>query len=197
MAYFTQREARSAAQNAVRQTGMTASATLNKSARAVLSEERFDIFLCHSFKDAELVLGAKALLEQLGRSVYVDWVDDPLIDRSKVTAGTAELLRERMQACRSLVYAKSPTSPDSKWMPWELGYFDGLRGSNIAIMPLLEIAGSTYVGQEYLGLYPTIQKLSTNRGDAVPFVTRSNCGRMEWLHVSDLAKEAKEFKALR
>ena len=37
------------------------------------------------------------------------------------------MLRQRMDHCRFLLFATSKASPDSKWMPWELGYFDGLR----------------------------------------------------------------------
>ena len=38
-------------------------------------------------------------------------------------------------------------------MPWELGYFDGLKGSRIAIMPI-DDGGVGMKGQEYLELYP-------------------------------------------
>jgi hypothetical protein len=136
MAYYTEAEARSAARAAPPGGGLTASGYLTKSARAVPARDTYDIFLCHSFRDAELVLGAKRLLEGDGRSVYVDWVDDALVDRGAVTAATADLLRRRMRACRSLVYASSPAAVTSKWMPWELGHFDGLRGGeNVAVMP--------------------------------------------------------------
>src|SRR5437870_1783963 len=109
----------------------TASATLYKSAGLLLTEEahafsaakRYDIFLSHSYDDGELIYGVKKLIEALGLTVYVDWIDDAKLDRSKVTVKTAALLRERMKTCSSLVYAHSANSPQSVWMPWELGYF--------------------------------------------------------------------------
>ena len=45
-------------------------------------------------------------------------------------------------------------------MPWELGYFDGIRdGSRISIMPVEDHARSGFDGQEYLGLYKVIEKV--------------------------------------
>jgi hypothetical protein len=40
-------------------------------------------------------------------------------------------------------------------MPWELGYFDGLR-ERVAVLPVVKTQGA-YVGNEYLGLYPTVE----------------------------------------
>jgi hypothetical protein len=44
-------------------------------------------------------------------------------------------------------------------MPWELGYFDGSRPMRVAVLPLVEIAGQVFRGQEYLGLYPKVQDI--------------------------------------
>ena len=38
------------------------------------------------------------------------------------------------------------------------GYFDGLRGGQVAIMPLVDNENDTFTGQEYLGLYPKVTK---------------------------------------
>ena len=43
-------------------------------------------------------------------------------------------------------------------MPWELGYFDGLRSGQVAIMPLMDDESAKFTGQEYLGLYPKVTK---------------------------------------
>jgi hypothetical protein len=196
MAFYTEAEARGAATRVTASSGLTASGSLSNAAKAGPGQATYDIFLCHSFSDAAIVLGAKRLLEEAGRSVYVDWVDDAQIDRSRVSAATAEVLRQRMQACRSLVYATSPSSPQSKWMPWELGYFDGSRGGlNVAIMPLVRGARDVFQGQEYLGLYPTIEKLF--HGDQpTPYVTRSRGGTRQWLPLAELAAERKAFRTM-
>lgn len=110
--------------------------------------------MSHSFKDAEVIAGLKLLLERNGLSVYVDWIEDAQLDRSQVTAETAGTLRRRMKNCAFLLYATSESSPNSKWMPWELGYFDGLNDSDmVGIMPIVESDGDDFKGQEYLGLY--------------------------------------------
>lgn len=38
-------------------------------------------------------------------------------------------------------------------MPWELGYFDALKGS-VGILPVTSYPQSEFKGEEYLGLYP-------------------------------------------
>lgn len=131
---------------------------LRKSAASSASTE-YDIFLSHSRLDADLIAGIKTILEQGGRRVYVDWIEDPQLDRSRVTVETAEVLRLRMQHSASLIFTTSDNSPRSKWMPWELGYFDGSTPGHIGILPLVENEGDDFIGQEYLGLYPKIENL--------------------------------------
>lgn len=89
-------------------------------------EKEYDIFLSHSFQDAETVYLLYAYLKSLGWSVYVDWIEDSQLDRQNVTRATAELLRIQMKRSRILVYASSNVSKDSKWMPWELGFLMGI-----------------------------------------------------------------------
>lgn len=98
------------------------------------------------------------LLEDMGKKVYVDWMNDPELDRSQVNKHTAERLRARMNQSDSLLYLASDNASNSKWMPWELGYFDGHKPGKVAILPVLDKADQKFEGQEYLGLYPTIDK---------------------------------------
>lgn len=77
-----------------------------------------------------------------------------------------------MKQSESLFFATSTSSPDSKWMPWELGYFDGLRQGRIAIVPLVATEGAAFRGQEYLGLYPKVERLPTSSGSSKVFVTK-------------------------
>jgi hypothetical protein len=159
LAYIKISDARAAAQAAPPTYG-TAQRVLASEARNFNASSHYDIFLSHSSSDAEIIYGLKKIIEKLGLTVYVDWIDDAELDRSKVTVKTAAVLRERMKACSSLVYVHSTTSPDSVWMPWELGYFDGLRKNHVWVLPLVTANDGEYRQQEYLGLYPTIEKLS-------------------------------------
>ena len=131
----------------------SAETVLNESIEKQASVKKFDIFLSHAFADAEIVLGIKLKLESYGKSVYVDWVDDPQLNRSEVNVATAKHIKERMHYCSALFYATTESSFVSKWMPWGTGYFDGIK-NKVAILPVTEEQTLTYKGQEYLGLYP-------------------------------------------
>lgn len=140
----------------------------------VSKEKYYDVFLSHSSMDSELILGAKALLESYGFSVYVDWVDDPQLSRSNVNANSAAVIRARMKSSTMLIYAHTIRSSNSKWCPWELGFFDGEKGGNVFILPISDSSQNKFEGQEYLGLYPYVDEelnkagarhLWVNRGD--------------------------------
>jgi hypothetical protein len=149
----------------------TASAIFEARLDATKSPERRDVFLSHSFADRELILGIALILEDLRHSVYLDWRDDPELSRERVTPQTASVLRERMQRCRCLLFATSPNSPDSKWMPWELGYMDGHNGK-AAILPILDRPGESVSGQEYLGVYPDADVAKTKGGVMKVWINR-------------------------
>lgn len=158
--------------------------TSSSKARDVINEARnyqntfksksYDIFLSHSSDDAREVAGLKLILEDYGYSVYVDWIEDPQLDRSNVSKKTAETLRYRMKQSKSLIYAFSENASSSTWMPWELGYFDGIRGL-VSIMPVVESPYSTFTGNEYLELYPYVDiEKQSNSSQSILWVNESN-----------------------
>jgi len=159
MAYLTESAVRAAAKEEIRvaKSHADANSILKESVETASANKEFDVFLCHSIRDAEIVLGAKKLLEHKGLSVYVDWIVDPKMDRSSVSPRTASILRNRMQSSRSLFYLYSENSSRSRWMPWELGFFDGNKGA-VAIIPVEPDGRSLdYSKEEYLGLYPKVE----------------------------------------
>lgn len=159
--FYTKAEARNAAATAkqnYRRYGKASFQILREEANATASYEKFDIFLSHASKDADLILGVKAILENLGYKVYVDWIEDSQLDRSRVTPDTAELLRVRMRQSNSLIWVATEAASESKWMPWELGYFDGFKPKQVAILPLVDNPTDVFKGQEYLALYPVVDK---------------------------------------
>lgn len=139
--------------------GRPATRILTERASAAMGSDTFDIFLSHSSEDAEVILGLAMYFETLGHSTYVDWIVDKNLPRDQVTPGTAAMLKARMAQSKSLFYAASSNAQESRWMPWELGYFDGLR-SKVAICPIIDISepSDSYQGQEYLGLYPYVAR---------------------------------------
>src|SRR5690349_9875243 len=117
MAYLRESDVRTASATDKIRKGKDAVSILREAAAAP-SSRTFDVFLCHSIQDAELVQGAKSILETQGLTVYVDWIVDPQMDRSEVTAATANLLRARMNNSKSLFYLYSNSASRSRWMPW-------------------------------------------------------------------------------
>lgn len=155
MTLYTKADLRRASYRASKQYSEKELRALSESAS---SASQFDIFLSHSFLDAQEILGLKTILEELRYSVYIDWIEDAQLDRASVSSSTADVLRRRMKQSRCLFFATSKNHSSSKWMPWELGYFDALKGK-AAIFPISEVDGqSSFRGQEYLGLYPYIRK---------------------------------------
>lgn len=92
------------------------------------------------------------MLSDAGYKVYVDWVEDGYLERDDVTTTNAQILRGRMNCCRSLIYLTSPAASKSVWMPWELGYMDA-RVGRVAVAPIVD-DDEEFEGREYLGLYP-------------------------------------------
>ena len=156
MALFTESDLRARARARTTVLSKTFDSVLREHVQKQEGIESHDIFLSHAYEDKELVLGAALAVEDLGHTVYLDWRDDPQLDRSKVTAATAERLRARMRVSKSLFFATTAQATNSKWMPWELGFMDGAR-SRVAIFPVSTKVGTNdYTGQEYLGIYPYV-----------------------------------------
>lgn len=129
----------------------------------------YDVFLSHSIRDRPLVLGVKDRLEDEGLEVYVDWIDDADMDRTAVTPENAKRLRRRMKNCLSLLYLATDNASISRWMQWEIGYFDGLGKGKIGILPVLDAHENDFEGMEFLGLYSVIDLRRTVAGNLALF----------------------------
>jgi hypothetical protein len=175
--------------------------TLRKSARDVLREsadsfydgKKYAVFLSHCHEDAEVIAGVKYMLEKTGVSVYVDRIDEPQLNPDNVTPATADKLRVRMRACASMLFATSKASPNSKWMPWELGYFDGLRQGQIAVLPLVETPSDGFKGQEYIGLYPVFERLPTTTGGQAHVIRTAE----KYMFIEDFAAGRQSYHEFR
>ena len=144
------------------------------------SANQFDIFLSHAYQDKLVVAGLYALLTRAGYTVYVDWIHDSNLSRISVTPRTADVLRKRMLQSDSLMYATIKQDTNSKWMPWEAGFFDGYDG-HVAILPVLKDQ-TKFRGREYLGLYPHAEKSSSKSGgkDFLKIVDQKNSNNWEF-----------------
>jgi hypothetical protein len=190
--YFTKSEARGYASSSLRKSHATDSARiLSEAVHNSTDYAKYDVFLSHSSKDAELIHGIKSYLEGIGLTVYVDWLVDTQLDRNNVTSATANTLRKRMRQSNSLIWVATEASSSSKWMPWELGYFDGFRPNQVAVMPLVDFYGEQFRGQEYLGLYPLVRKNTTRNGDVDVFVEDEG---KQWTTLRQFAKTADSWR---
>lgn len=122
-------------------------------------DKRFDVFLSHSFINKDLVIDVKNKLCSYGISVYVDWLDDPELDRRHVTRKTADILRIRMRQCQSLAFLDTEDARESAWTPWEVGFADANK-QRVFIIPIRvdEISYRNYKGHEFFSLYPFLDE---------------------------------------
>ncbi len=134
---------------------MTVDRALNAEARKEAS--RYDVFLSQTIHDREIVFGVYTILtEDLKLTVFCDWIDSPQADRSHVTPENARYVRDRMGRSDTLLFVDSNSADQSKWMCWELGWFDGAKGK-VGILPVVKSPGDPYRGREFLGLYPAVE----------------------------------------
>lgn len=154
MSYFTEAELRT-----------FATRDLSYSQRSNLKNQHQDattsIFLSHSHRDKDLVEGLINYFATLGIAVYVDWQDS---DMPQVTnRETAARIKEKIKELDLFVMLATRNAVASRWVPWELGVADQLKGyERIAIVPVEDPAGQFH-GNEYCQLYRRLEKDSFDR----------------------------------
>jgi hypothetical protein len=118
---------------------------------------RYDVFLSQTIHDREVVFGVYAILtEDLGLVVFCDWIEAPQADRSQITPENARYIKSRMGRSDILLFVDTQSADQSKWMCWELGWFDGAKG-RVGVLPVMRNAADPYRGREFLGLYPVVE----------------------------------------
>ena len=111
------------------------------------------IFLSHSHKDKDLIQPAIAFLRSHGVKVYVDWMDEGMPD--VVSGETAKKIKQKIGEQKKFLVLVTENSKDSRWVPWELGYADPVKGmSHIASFPVAE--KEDFAQNEYMRIYPKI-----------------------------------------
>ncbi|MFH1553348.1 MAG: hypothetical protein ABII76_00530 [Pseudomonadota bacterium] len=134
---------------------VSTSEALNQQAR--LNLPGYDVFLSQAIKDKEVVLGIYAtLVEDIGLTVFCDWLEAPKNDHAITTPREAAYLRTKLQASTALVFIDSEHAETSTWMSWEIGWFDAAKG-RICVLPVVEEEKAEYRGREFLGLYPVAE----------------------------------------
>lgn len=113
------------------------------------------VFLSYRRIDKEYVDGVVRFLKQMGVSVYVDYLDETL--EEKTNDVVAQQLRDRIKECSKFITLATPNSASSKWMPWELGLGDRIINyPNVAVLPLTNDP-NTWADQEYGKIYGRVE----------------------------------------
>ncbi len=137
------------------------------------------IFLSYRRKDKIWVKPIVDFLQNLGVSIYIDYVDDELPD--KPNSETAAILRQRIKDSDKFILLATPNSKESKWIPWELGLGDGFDGyDNVLILPLTNYSHS-WAEQEYYEIYGYIKEANSKSGTYRNWAVFYPDGRAIWL----------------
>lgn len=121
------------------------------------AEAQTTIFVSHSHKDRELIGPAVAFLRSHDVKLYVDWMDEGMPD--VISGETAKKLKQRIQQQKKFLVLVTENSKDSRWVPWELGYADPVKGmDHIATFPVAE--KDDFAQNEYMKIYPKVQYVS-------------------------------------
>lgn len=118
------------------------------------------VFLSHKHTERSLMLKIKTLLEHLGISVYIDWLDEGMT--SSTSGRTAQILKQKIKEHDKFILVATDGAIASKWCNWELGLGDAEKfyKDKIALFPIRQ-ENRNWSGAEYLQIYPTIEYLTS------------------------------------
>lgn len=133
---------------------------LNETRRYTASaSSTITVFLSHRHtEDKSLIEKVKGFFADQGASVYIDWLDK---DMPEVTSSeTATKLKNKIDKSQKFVILATPLSIESKWIPWEIGLADQMKGlTNIATLPIVTDENN-WEQREYYRLYSRITKVN-------------------------------------
>lgn len=118
MRYFTIQEARRLAKSAT--TSRAPQKVLKEESDQYRSSQTYDVFLSHAFSDAELVLGAKKILENEGFRVYVDWIEDPMSVKEPWDSAWKTNCRTRIKGCHGVIVLVTKNTIQAEGARWEI-----------------------------------------------------------------------------
>ena len=132
--------------------------TLNESQNRAYSafSAATSVFLSHKHSDRTQLFRIKKLLESLGISVYIDWLDASL---PEITRGeTGKIIKQKIKQYDKFILVATDAAIASQWCNWELGLGDAEKYSKdkIALFPLKE-DNKSWSGTEYMEIYPVIE----------------------------------------
>lgn len=158
------------------------STILNETRKFSKSTSTTSIFLSHSHTDRAFVRYAKVFFENLGMSIYVDWADETMPE--KTNGVTAQKIKNQIIASNDkFILLATNEALASRWCNWEVGIADPFKLSKdkIALLPLTENS-SNWNGNEYLQIYPYIKESITSSGEYYVWYPNGKCKNLKlWL----------------
>lgn len=160
MAIFTRAQFASIAQNKSGTRGLRG--VVNESRTFSKPTATTSIFLSHAHQDKDVIEQAKIFFENLGISIYVDWADKTMPE--KTDGVTAQKIKNQIISINDkFILLATNNAVASKWCNWEVGIADPFKLPNkkMALLPLADNSG-TWNGNEYLQIYPRIERSTNN-----------------------------------
>lgn len=96
--------------------------------------QEYDVFLSHSSLDTKELLKIKAELNKQGLTVYIDWVnDDVMLDRKNQNDDTWNVLEERMEQSKLMLYVMTDNCIQSSYTEREVIFFKK-KGKSVFVL---------------------------------------------------------------
>jgi len=116
------------------------------------------VFISHKHDELNDLKGIIGFLEKnYNVKAYIDSKDNKM--PQKTSSETASRIKEKIKQCDKFILIATNGAIESKWCNWELGYGDAQKfQKNIAIFSMKPFCSqdSSYVGNEYMRIYPYI-----------------------------------------
>jgi len=180
MAIFTRSQFATIAQSKAGTKGLKG--FVNESKLFSRTSQSTSIFLSHSHTDKDVVEQAVTFFRTLGINIYVDWADETMPE--KPNGETAQKIKGQIVINDKFILLATNSAVASKWWNWEVGIGDTykLRNKKIALLPLSDNSG-TWNGNEYLQIYPRIEKGNSNPNDYYVWYPDNTCELLTtWLN---------------
>lgn len=125
------------------------------------SNAQVTIFLSHSHADRDIVYAFIQYLASFGINIYVDWQDSEMPRVTSVE--TARRIKDQIAANKLFMVFYTLNSKNSRWVPWELGVADQIKGYDYTyIVPVADDQQGQFNELEYLRIYKRIEFADTN-----------------------------------
>ncbi|SFN57945.1 TIR domain-containing protein [Flavobacterium succinicans] len=88
----------------------------------------YHFFISHSSNDFKQVQSVISYLNLNNKNVYCDWInDESYLKRNLIGESTISVIKKRLEQSDNILFIKSENSLASKWVKYELNYFQSLK----------------------------------------------------------------------